>query len=224
MGGNVVMSYAGVRPQRVRRLVNLEGFGMPATQPQQAPQRLAQWLDELKTPERAARLRRLDAVAARLRQRPAADARQGRLAGAALGRAGGADGRWQILGDPAHKRVNPVLYHVDEVLETWKLHHRPVLWVEGDLRPTPPSGGATAIRAANSTRLAVVPQVHTRRCWRPAATCCTTTSPRRWREPVLPGWRFLAPGCMRESRVCTQEPRPPWTSNTSTRSARCSPT
>ena len=33
MGGNVVMLYAGVRPQRIRRLVNLEGFGMPATRP-----------------------------------------------------------------------------------------------------------------------------------------------------------------------------------------------
>jgi pimeloyl-ACP methyl ester carboxylesterase len=37
MGGNVVMSYAGVRPQRVRRLVNLEGFGLPATQPSRRP-------------------------------------------------------------------------------------------------------------------------------------------------------------------------------------------
>ena len=31
MGGNVAMLYAGVRPQRVRRLVSLEGFGMPRT-------------------------------------------------------------------------------------------------------------------------------------------------------------------------------------------------
>jgi pimeloyl-ACP methyl ester carboxylesterase len=44
MGGNVVMSYAGVRPQRIRTLVNLEGFGLPETQPQQAPGRLLQWL------------------------------------------------------------------------------------------------------------------------------------------------------------------------------------
>ena len=43
MGGNVVMSYAGVRPARIRRLVNLEGFGMPETKPQYAPKRLAQW-------------------------------------------------------------------------------------------------------------------------------------------------------------------------------------
>ena len=30
MGGNVVMLYGGVRPQRIRRLINLEGFGLPA--------------------------------------------------------------------------------------------------------------------------------------------------------------------------------------------------
>ena len=33
MGGNVAMIYAGVRPERIRRLVNLEGFGMPETRP-----------------------------------------------------------------------------------------------------------------------------------------------------------------------------------------------
>jgi len=48
MGGNVVMLYAGVRPERIRRLVNLEGFGMPATTPDQAPARYASWMDELK--------------------------------------------------------------------------------------------------------------------------------------------------------------------------------
>ncbi|MDR0479357.1 MAG: alpha/beta hydrolase, partial [Burkholderiaceae bacterium] len=48
MGGNVVMMYAGARAARVRRLVNLEGFGMPAAQPEQASGRLTQWLDELK--------------------------------------------------------------------------------------------------------------------------------------------------------------------------------
>src|ERR1700712_1440243 len=48
MGGNVVMLYAGLRPERIRRLVNLEGFGMPKTSPEQAPKRFLQWLDALK--------------------------------------------------------------------------------------------------------------------------------------------------------------------------------
>ena len=48
MGGNVAMMYGGVRPERVRKLVNLEGFGLPATRPAQAPTRYAQWIDEIK--------------------------------------------------------------------------------------------------------------------------------------------------------------------------------
>jgi pimeloyl-ACP methyl ester carboxylesterase len=40
MGANVAMIYAGARCARVRALVNLEGFGLPRTQPSQAPTRL----------------------------------------------------------------------------------------------------------------------------------------------------------------------------------------
>jgi pimeloyl-ACP methyl ester carboxylesterase len=47
LGGNVACLYAGVRPARIRRLVNLEGFGMSGTRPEQAPSRYARWLDEL---------------------------------------------------------------------------------------------------------------------------------------------------------------------------------
>jgi len=33
MGGNVANQYAGVRPERVKRLINLEGFGLQPTSP-----------------------------------------------------------------------------------------------------------------------------------------------------------------------------------------------
>src|SRR5664279_6278785 len=66
MGGNVAMLYAGVRPQQVRRLVNLEGFGMPRSKPSQAPGRMAKWLDELKTPTQLRPYPDLAAVADRL--------------------------------------------------------------------------------------------------------------------------------------------------------------
>ena len=52
MGGNIAMLYAGVRPERIRKLVNLEGFGMPASRPSQAPGRYAKWMDELKSLQR----------------------------------------------------------------------------------------------------------------------------------------------------------------------------
>ena len=47
MGGNIVSVYAGVRPERIAKLINLEGFGLPATRPEQAPGRYAKWLDEI---------------------------------------------------------------------------------------------------------------------------------------------------------------------------------
>ena len=50
LGGNVACMYAGIRPARVSRLVNLEGFGMAPTRPEQAPGRYARWLDELRDP------------------------------------------------------------------------------------------------------------------------------------------------------------------------------
>ena len=47
MGGNIASMYAGVRPQRVARLVNLEGFGMSRSEPAKAPARYAKWLAQL---------------------------------------------------------------------------------------------------------------------------------------------------------------------------------
>ncbi len=163
MGGNVVMSYAGVRPQRVRRLINLEGFGLPQTRPHQAPKRLAQWLDELRAPGSLRSYASLEEVAARLVKNNAllsADkaawlaAHWSRQANAA-----GGDGRWHILGDAAHKRVNPVLYQVAEVLETWKLITAPLLWVEGDLTDVSKWWGHRYPRSEFDQRLAVVPNV-----------------------------------------------------------------
>ena len=52
MGGNIAMLYAGARPERIRSLVNLEGFGMPATKPSQAPGRYAKWIEQLKAHHR----------------------------------------------------------------------------------------------------------------------------------------------------------------------------
>ncbi|MCU0969760.1 MAG: alpha/beta hydrolase [Rubrivivax sp.] len=159
MGGNVAMLYAGLRPQRVRRLVNLEGFGMPQTQPEMAPRRLRQWLDELRQPPSLRDYPSLDAVADRLRQNnpllPADKAAW--LAPHWAGLAG--DGRWHVRGDAAHKRVNPTLARKEEALEVWKLIAAPVLWVEGDLTDVEKWWGHRYPRADFEERLAVVPRL-----------------------------------------------------------------
>ncbi|MGE8396406.1 MAG: alpha/beta fold hydrolase [Comamonas sp.] len=134
MGGNVVMLYAGARPERIRRLINLEGFGLPATQPAQAPQRMGRWLDELKSLRAGAMdLKTYDsqaAVAARLQKtnpRLSADKAHW-LAGEWA--APDATGRWSILGDAAHKVVNPYLFQVDESLAHYAAITAPVLAIE----------------------------------------------------------------------------------------------
>ena len=70
-----------------------------------------------------------------------------------------ADGTWHILGDPAHKRVNPQLYRKDEVLECWKRIAAPVLWVEGDQTDVAKWWGDRYSRDEFLERLAAVPDV-----------------------------------------------------------------
>ncbi len=159
MGGNVVMSYAGLRPARIRRLVNLEGFGLPETRPQQAPRRLLQWLDELKAPQQLRSYDSVDEVAQRLmKNNPLLPADKAAWLAPHWSRQAD-DGRWHVLGDPAHKRLNPILYQKDEVLETWKLITAPVLWVEGDLTDVEKWWGHRYPRADFEARLAVVPKL-----------------------------------------------------------------
>ena len=159
MGGNVVMSYAGVRPGRVRKLVNLEGFGLPRTQPQEAPQRLAKWLDELKSPQSLRDYASLAEVAARLlKNNPLLTPDKAAWLAPHWSHRGD-DGRWKIQGDPAHRRSNPVLYRVDENLATWKLITAPLLWVEGDRTDIAAWWGPRYSKAEFHERLSVVPQV-----------------------------------------------------------------
>ena len=157
MGGNVAMVYAGVRPERVRRLTNLEGFGMPRTTAEQAPGRLLQWLDELKRPERLRDYASLAEVADRLcannplLSRDKADWLAPHWAEQREG------GRWHIQGDPAHKRTNPVLYQADEIIETWKRIAAPLLWVDGDRTDVAKWWGNRYPRDEFDARLAAVP-------------------------------------------------------------------
>jgi pimeloyl-ACP methyl ester carboxylesterase len=183
MGGNVAMLYAGVRPGRVRRLVNLEGFGMPQSQPHQAPKRYAQWLDELKTPPALRTYDGVDAVAERLRKtNPLLTAARAAWLAERWSRPR-ADGRREILGDPLHKRINPALYQKPEVLECWKRIEAPVMWVEGDRTDAPKWWGDRYPRADFESRLAVLARVE-RHVLSPAGHMLHHDQPERLAELV----------------------------------------
>ncbi|MES2634251.1 MAG: alpha/beta hydrolase [Pseudomonadota bacterium] len=134
LGGNVAMLYAGTRPERIRRLVNLEGFGMAATRPSMAPKRLAKWMDELKAFHRGEMALKpytsAAGVAARLMKTNARLSQDKADWLAQHWAAQAEDGQWRILGDAAHKITNANLYQVPEVLETFKSITAPTLAVE----------------------------------------------------------------------------------------------
>lgn len=129
MGGNMAMLYAGVRPERVAALVNLEGLGLPAVKAEAVPGRLRQWLDQIAGGARLSDYDSQEAYARRLLQ---ANPRLGAAQAAFLARENGcAQGeRWRLRADPAHKIVNRVAYRLEEVLACWREIIAPVLWVE----------------------------------------------------------------------------------------------
>lgn len=132
MGGNVVCLYAGVRPGRIRNLINLEGFGLPATKPEQAPGRYAKWLDELRSPPVLRAYPSQADVAARLQKTNPRLSNERAAFLSAHWSAPNEQGQWEILGDPAHKLSSPILYRIEEVLVCWEAITAPVLWVEAD--------------------------------------------------------------------------------------------
>ncbi len=129
MGGNVALLYAGVRPQRVRAVINLEGFGLRATRPEQAPARFAQWIDQLK---QGASLRdyasRAEVAERLIKNNPRLPVDRAAFLAEHWALPDGA-GRFRVAGDPAHRIVNATLYRMDEMLACWRRIESPVLWV-----------------------------------------------------------------------------------------------
>ncbi|MFP6559504.1 alpha/beta fold hydrolase [Paraburkholderia sp. B3] len=147
MGANIACLYAGVRPKRVRRVVDLEGFGMPATAAVQAPKRVRAWLDELREPPKLRHYASLDDVAARLvKTNPRLAASRARFLAQHWSKPDG-EGGYMLLADAAHKMRSPLLYRLDEVTAIWSQVRAKVLHVEA-------AGSETLARLAGAVPIA----------------------------------------------------------------------
>ena len=131
MGGNVACTYAGLRPQRVAKLISLEGFGMGRTKPDDAPVRYERWLNQLREPPQFKNYASFEAVAGRLRKNnPRLPDEMARFLAQHWAKETG-DGTVTLRSDPKHKIVNPVLNRLEELLVCWRRISAPVLWVSG---------------------------------------------------------------------------------------------
>jgi pimeloyl-ACP methyl ester carboxylesterase len=138
LGGNIVTIYAGARPERVRALISLDGFGLPDRNPADAPDHLARWLagcrGALPSP---ARFSALDAMAARLMSaNPRLSLSRALFLAEHLSRRD-ADGlTWAY--DPMHRLLFPVLHRRAEWEAALRRITAPVLWI-GSGKTFPPS-------------------------------------------------------------------------------------
>src|SRR5437870_7394023 len=128
LGGNVVCLYAGIRPQRVARVVSLDGFGIPAERPEVAPEKYARWLDALVDPPTFQAYSSLAAVADRLQKNNSRLPRDKAEFLAAHWAEPMLDGRARLKSDPRHKLPFPTVHRLEEAFAIGKRVSAPVLW------------------------------------------------------------------------------------------------
>ncbi|MBU2678505.1 MAG: alpha/beta hydrolase [Gammaproteobacteria bacterium] len=110
MGANVASLYAGTMPERVRAFVNVEGFGLKDSDPDDAPGRYRSWIERSLEAPTFSEYANLDVLAQRIQKRYPA---MGGGAAAFVARewaSEGADGTVRLRADRRHKLPNPVLY------------------------------------------------------------------------------------------------------------------
>jgi pimeloyl-ACP methyl ester carboxylesterase len=148
MGGNIACLYAGLRPERVRCIVNLEGFGLARTSPSQAPARLRKWLGQQKSQAPRKDYASFEELAGVIRFRyPRFTEAQSAFVATAWGRLD-EGGRVRLAGDPRHHWINPILYKREDAEACWRELRAPLLMLVGELSDSLGKLGADGTDAA----------------------------------------------------------------------------
>lgn len=128
MGGNAGSLYAGIRPDRVQQLVNLEGLGLRLYLADEVAERYANWLDQLRDTPAFRSYPDRTAFAARLQKdNPRLTGEKANYLAEYMAEDDGAGGIRQAA-DPHHRWVNPVIYRIEEAMSIWRRVSAPVLW------------------------------------------------------------------------------------------------
>ncbi len=133
LGGNVACLYAGIRPDRVKSLVSLDGFGLPNSDPADAAERYRRWLDASKAGVDLKSYPTLATVADRLQKTNPRLPRDRAEWIAAHWAAGDDVTGWRLRADPAHKLPFPTGYRLDEAIAIWREVSAPTLWIGASL-------------------------------------------------------------------------------------------
>ena len=120
MGAQIVSLYAGLRPERVAKLVMLDAITLPDMPSSQAPKRFKRWLEQVKETPRERSYPSFDDLATRVqRQHPQLSQEHAMFVARCWGREDG-HGRIALCADPKHHRHGPGLYHAEDSNAVWR--------------------------------------------------------------------------------------------------------
>jgi pimeloyl-ACP methyl ester carboxylesterase len=133
MGGSISFLYSGTFPDRVTKLVLIEGVGPPGLDFTDAPARMEKWVGELHERGRK-HFRQYSSVEAGARQLQQSNSRLNDELALDLARAGmkqTANGKWVWKFDPLHRTTAPQPFYTQQALQFLSRIECPVLVVEG---------------------------------------------------------------------------------------------
>lgn len=134
MGANIASLYAGAMPERVSAVVNIEGFGLTDSDPNDAPRRYREWLEAGQTTPSFSNYPNYETLASRIRKRSP---------GLSIAQADFVAREWavedgnliRLRADPNHKLPNAVLYRRAEAEACWRNISAAMLLVSGETSP-----------------------------------------------------------------------------------------
>lgn len=135
MGGQIMSLYAGLKPQRVAKLILLDSLLIPDMPSELAPQRLRHWLQQLKEPRAAKTYDSFATLATRIRRQHPQLSDAAALLVAQRWAAADGRGRVRLLADPRHSLNMPGLYRVAESMAVWRQIQASTLFIDGGASP-----------------------------------------------------------------------------------------
>lgn len=137
MGGMVASLYAGVYPERVAALINLEGWLVPDGSAEEVPRRVRTWLSQCADREDITPFTRHptpEAAQARMqRQDPRLSAAQVEALSAPILKQDAQGYAWRH--DPLHRTRSPQPFRLDQALACWAAITAPQLLLYGEASP-----------------------------------------------------------------------------------------
>jgi len=131
MGANIAGLYAGIIPERVQAFINVEGFGLPESNPDNAPANYRRWIESSRDSHAYSTYQDFAQLAERIRKRNPRMAANKALFVAGLWAEQADDDTVVLRTDPAHRLPNAVQYRRAEARACWEKITAPVLVVKG---------------------------------------------------------------------------------------------